>query len=115
VGRRIRLWLRMLGRGVKPLDTVARWMAVAVLLLGIAGITVTFVLRLPWPLTVVILIAVLLAVVLEGAYQIWDATDQERLSAEARRDAAEQELVPTCNRWNPITYRGSRTGCSTRT
>lgn len=92
VGRRIKFWLRMLGTGVKPLDTMARWIAVAVLLLGIAGITVTFVLHLPWPLSVVIFIGLLLLVVLEGAYRIWHATDQERLSAEAARDAAQQEL-----------------------
>ena len=77
---------------MKPLDTVARWIAVAVLLLGVAGITVTFVLHLPWPLTVVILMGLLLMVVLEGAYRIWYRTDQERLSAEAGRDAAQREL-----------------------
>jgi len=92
VGRRIKLWLRVLRAGVKPLDTMARWIAVAVLLLGVAGITVTLVLHLPGPLTVIILMGLLLVVVLEGAYQIWDETDQGRLSAEAARDAAQQKL-----------------------
>lgn len=92
VRRRIELWLRMLETGAKPLDTMARWIAVVTLLLGIGGITVTFVLQLPWPLIVIILMGVLLAVVLEGAYLIWYATDQERLSAEAERDAAQQEF-----------------------
>jgi hypothetical protein len=59
-------WLRVLGAGVKPLDTVARWIGVVVLLLGIAGITVTFVFHLPWPLIVVILLGILLVVVAEG-------------------------------------------------
>lgn len=90
--RRIELWLRMLETGVKPLDTAARWIAVVTLLLGIAGITVTFVLHLSWPLVVIILMSVLLAVVLEGAYRIWYLTDQERLSAEAARDASQREL-----------------------
>lgn len=63
------------------------------LLLGIAGIAVTFVFHLPWALTVVIPMGVLLAVVLEGAYRIWYATDQARLSAGAARDAARDELA----------------------
>jgi hypothetical protein len=92
VRRRIELWLHMLETGVKPLDTMARWIAVVTLLLGTAGITVTFVLHLPWPLIVIILMGVLLAVVFEGAYRTWYTTDQERLSAEAARDAAQQEL-----------------------
>lgn len=82
----------MLGAGVKPLDTVARWLGVVVLLLGIAGIAVTFVFHLPWPLIVVILLGIMLVVVAEGAYRVWHKTNQDALSAQAARDAATQDL-----------------------
>lgn len=90
MGGRIRLWWRILRAGFKPLDSATRFIAVVVLLLGIGGITVTFVLHLPWPVIVVILLAVLLVVVLEGAWQVWAPTDRERLSAEAAREALRQ-------------------------
>lgn len=88
VGERISFWLRVLGAGVKPLDTVARWIGVVVLLLGIAGIAVTFVFHLPWPLIAVILLGIMLVVVAEGAYRVWHKTNQDALSAQAARDAA---------------------------
>ena len=92
MGRQIKHWLRILDAGARPLDTIARLIAVAVLLLGIAGITVTLVLHLPWPLTMVIIVVLLLLVILEGSYRIWYATGQERLSAETARDAAQREM-----------------------
>lgn len=81
MGERIGFWLRALGHGMNPLDKVARWVAVAVLVLGIAGVTVKLVFDLPWLLTVVILMGLLVVVVLEGSYQVWKATDRERQTA----------------------------------
>jgi hypothetical protein len=90
-GERLGFWLRVLIAGVKPLDTVARLIAVIGLLLALAGITVTFVLHLAWPWTLVILVGLLLLVVLEGAYRVWHETDQER--QEHQRVLAEKKPV----------------------
>ncbi len=78
---------------MNPLDKVARWVAVAVLVLGIAGVTVKLVFHLPWLLTAVILMGLLVAVVLEGSYQVWKATDEKRKAALAELSAKEAEAA----------------------
>jgi hypothetical protein len=64
-----------------------------VLILGVAaGVAVPLVFHVsPW-LTAVILLALLAAVVLEGSFRVWRATDEERKGALAKRDAADQEV-----------------------
>jgi hypothetical protein len=82
-----------LRRGVEPLDSTARLVALAVLILGTAaGITVPLVFDVsPW-LTAVVLLGLLVVVVLEGSYRVWRETDQDRLSALTAQDAASLEL-----------------------
>lgn len=80
-------------RGIETLDSAARLVALAVLILGTAaGITVSLVFDVsPW-LTAVVLMGLLAVVVLEGSYRAWQETDRARLSALTARDAATQDL-----------------------
>jgi hypothetical protein len=69
VAERIKFWLRALVAGVDPVDMLARFVAIAVLLLGVAGVAVKLVFHLPWLLVVVILLGIALGVLAEGTYR----------------------------------------------
>jgi membrane protein implicated in regulation of membrane protease activity len=89
---RIGFWRQTLIWGVAPLNTTAGWIGLAVLVLGAVGIVVPLVFDLsPW-LTAVVLLALLVAVVLEGSYRVWRATDRKRKTALAERDDARGEM-----------------------
>jgi len=90
VGEPIRFWLRALAAGLNPLDALARWIAVAGFLLGIAGITVKLVFHLPWLVVVVILMGILLAVITVGSYHEHKRLETEQEVAFAERLAEQQ-------------------------
>jgi hypothetical protein len=86
---RFSFWWRALSRGVEPLDSAARVVALVVLILGVAaGITVPLVFDVsPW-LTAVVLMGLFIVIILEGSYRVWRLTDQDRRAAAEQRDAA---------------------------
>lgn len=90
VAERIKFWLRALAAGVDPVDMLTRLIAIAVLLLGIAGITVKLVFHLPWLVVLVILLGILLGVLAEGSYRV-----KRRLADyhAAKLEKAEQEHI----------------------
>jgi hypothetical protein len=90
---RVKFWWNSSRRGVGQLYNVAGWVGLVVLVLGVAaGIAVPLVFNLsPW-LTAVVLMGLFIVVVLEGAYRVWDATDQQRDAALAERDTARSEI-----------------------
>jgi hypothetical protein len=92
---RIVFWGRALRRGLDPLNSAAGWLGLVVLVLGIAaGVAVPLVFHLSHWITAVILMGVLVVIVLEGSYQVWNETEQQRKAAEGRAEAA-QGAVPT--------------------
>ena len=81
--RRLHFWWRTLTRAAVSLTNAAGWLGAAVLLLGTAGIVIPLVFHVSFWLTAVVLLVVLLVVVLEGAYRVWDTTDKDRTAAES--------------------------------
>lgn len=77
--KRAKFWWSSVSRGVVQLNSAASWVGTVVLLLGIAaGIAAPLVFSVsPW-VTAVVLMAVFIAVLLEGTYNVWYATEQQR-------------------------------------
>ena len=72
---------------MSSLNAAAGWLGLVVLLLGIAaGITVPLVFPVSHWLTAVMVMGVLVLVVLEGSYCVWDATDEQRKVAQTTLD-----------------------------
>jgi len=90
VRERFKFWLRVLKAGLDPVDMLARFIAIAVLLLGIAGITVKLVFHLPWLVVVVILMAIALAVFAEGAFRVRGEVERERTAKRAEQQSQHQ-------------------------
>jgi hypothetical protein len=89
---RVKFWCNSVSQGVAQLDSAAGWVGLVVIVLGVAaGIAVPLVFSLsPW-LTAVVLMGLFIVVVLEGAYRVWHATDQQLNAAKGeieRRFAA---------------------------
>jgi hypothetical protein len=83
---RLKFWWSSLSRGVGQLYNAAGWLALIVLILGVAaGIAVPLVFSLSLWLTAVVLMGLFIVVVLEGTYRVWHAAEQER-------DAAKGEI-----------------------
>lgn len=75
---RVKFWWSSLSRGVGQLYNAAGWLGLVVPILGVAGgIAVPLVFNLtPW-LTAVVLMGLFIVTVLEGAYRVWHATEQQ--------------------------------------
>jgi hypothetical protein len=90
VARRITFWSQALTQGAGSLNTAAGWLSLVVLLLGIAaGITVPLVYNVSWWVTAIVGMAVLVLVLLEGSYRVWNATDEQRKLGQTALEAAE--------------------------
>lgn len=90
---RARFWWNSLSRGISELYDAAGWVGLIVLILGVgAGIAVPLVFSLsPW-LTAVVLLALFLLTMAEGAYHVWKEIDRQRLAALSERDAATTQI-----------------------
>lgn len=84
---RFKFWLSSLSQGVGQLYNAAGWLGLVVPILGIAaGIAVPLVFSLSILLTVIVIMGLFIAVVLEGTFRVWRATRQERDAAKAEID-----------------------------
>jgi len=90
---RVKFWWNSVSRGAVQLNSAAGWIGLVVLVLGVtAGIAVPLVFSLPHWVTAVVLMGLFIAVLLEGTYGVWHATDQKADAALAERDAARSDI-----------------------
>ena len=76
---RVKFWWRSLSLGADRLYGAAGWLALVVLILGVAaGIAVPLVFKLTSWLTAVVLMGFFIVVLLEGTYRVWHATERQR-------------------------------------
>jgi uncharacterized protein YjbI with pentapeptide repeats len=90
---RLRFWVRALSRGAASLNTLAGWLSLVVLLLGVAaGIAVPLVFHVSHWVTAVAVMAAVFVGALEGSYLEWKDADIARRAAESALKAAHTEL-----------------------
>ena len=76
---RAKFWWNSVSRGAVRLNSAVAWVGLVVLVLGVAaGIAVPLVFSLSHWVTAVVLMGIFIAVLLEGTYNVWHATDQKR-------------------------------------
>jgi hypothetical protein len=90
---RPQFWVRALSRGAVSVNTLAGWLSLVVLLLGVAaGIAVPLVFHVSHWVTAVIVMTAVLAGTLEGSYLEWKDADTARRAAESALEGAHTEL-----------------------